>query len=259
MSKPPISQVKEIQSWFYDYLKTEIDPYDFGRFIPEWAEDTGVRLKDVDELTPSDLKPVKLKKFHDWLVANEKGIEWVGTGDVYAPAYLYFNEVSKMETGSWGIHFTEADPFGVFDRGTTLDGLALSSYKNTKDKVDCSKNLTDRIGTAEVVFGFSFTADQRNVLSVGRKYGQNAVLFQTDGAVRAWHIGDEEYQMIFPLCSEYNVIPMFDPRPGDIRIETEDGGEMTFKSLDEVIAYVEGLEQGVRSNPGERLVRVFED
>ncbi len=65
--------------------------------------------------------------------------------------------------------------------------------------------------------------------------------------------------MIFPLCSEYNVIPMFGPEPGDIRIQTEGGEEMTFKSLDEVIAYVEGRESGVRANPSQRLVRVFEE
>jgi hypothetical protein len=260
MSKPPIAQVQEIQSWFYDFLKQKVDPYDFGRYIEEWASDTGVRLKDPDETTPHDLTPSQLKKFEKWIVDEEKGIDWLSTGDPFAPAYLFFDEVSKLPVGSWGIHFTEADAFDVFDRGTTLDALALSTAKRTKDKVDCSKNLTDKIGTGEVVFGFAFTADQKNVLSMGQKYGRNAALFQTDGAVRAWHVGDEEYQMIFPLCSEYNVIPMYGPRPGEITIGTEDGGEAVFQSLEDVIRYVKsGERKGVQANPSKRLVRVFEE
>lgn len=257
MRKPPLSQVQNLQDWFYQYLKMEVDPYDFNNYLPEWAE--AERIRGIDsETTPHDLKPAQLKKFEKWLRETEKGIDWVSTGDIYAPAYLYFNEVSKMPEGSWGIHFTRAESFDVFDRGTTLEGLALSTHKNKKDVASCPKNLTDDIGTAEVVFGFAFPALERNVLRRGLdKYGRNAVLFQTDGAVRAWHIGDEEYQMIFPLCSEYNVIPLIEPKPGDIQVGTEGGEVATFQTLEDVIAYAErDQKRAVQANPSRRLVRL---
>lgn len=258
MNKPPLKLVQNIQDWLFDYLDTEVDPYDFGRYLMDWAKEERVRGIDRDTV-PSDLKPEKLKKFETWLVDTERGIDWLSTGDVYAPAYLFFNEVSKMPVGSWAIHFTN-ESFNVFSKGTTLEGLALSSHKTKKDVVNCEKNLTDDIGTAEVVFGFAFSALDRNVLRMGLdKYGRNAVLFQVDGAVRAWHIGDEEYQMVFPLCSEYNAIPIVDPRPGDIRIETEGGEEAVFGSIEDVISYVStGERRSVQVNPSRRLVRVSE-
>ncbi len=257
MKKPPLELVQFIQDWFYGYLKTEVDPYDFGSYLMDWAEDENI--SGIDEETgPSDLKPAKLKKFEKWLKDTERGIHWLASGDIYAPAYLYFNEVSKMPEGSWGIHFTRAESFDVFDRGTVLDGLALSTHKNKKDVVDCSRNISEGIGPAEIVFGFAFPALDRNVLHMGlNKYGRNAVLFQTDGAVRAWHVGDEEYQMIFPLCSEYNVIPLVGPRPGAIQVETEGGEVATFEGLEDVIAYVDrGEKRTVQANPSRRLVRL---
>lgn len=258
MSKPPVKQVKNIQEWLFDYLDTQIDPYDFNRYLPQWAKEAGVRLPD--ETYVEDLKPARLKKFKEWLIDREKGIDWVSTGDIYAPAYLYFNEVKKLPAGSWCIHFTNADGFEVFEQGTTLEGLALSTHKVNKDTVDCKKNLGDDIGSFDVVFGFAFEARERqagslrmDVMSHGlSKYGENAVLFQTDGGVQAWHVGDEEYQVIFPLCSEYNVIPMYHPDPVEIVIQTVGGGEETFASLEEVIAYIGGAQK----DPSRRLVRM---
>lgn len=243
--KPPVAQVQNIQSFIFDYLDTEVDPYDFSEYLPEWMKSVGIKWKGEDRPMADDLKPAQYKKFEQWLVDKEKGIEWISTGDIYAPAYLYFNEVNKLPIGTWCVHFTKADPFGVFDQGTTIEGLALSTHKREKDLVDCRKNLTDEIGAAEHVFGFAFEAKERggvyrqmDVMSRGlSKYGDHAVLFQTDGAVRAWHIGDEEYQVIFPLCSEYNVVPMLNPDPSEIKVSTDSGEEVVFASLEDVIAY----------------------
>lgn len=262
MKKPPLAQVQEIQDWLHDYLDVEIDPYDFSSYLEEWVEAEGVRGVRVSfDTSPGDLKPAQLKKFEKWLIDNSKGEEWVSEGDIYAPAYLYFNEIEKLPPGSWGIHFTKSRSFDAFEKGTTIEGMGLSVYKKQKDVVDCGKNLNlgnDGVGPSEIVFGFAFPALQRNVLHMGLdKYGQNAVLFQTDGAVRAWHVGDEEYQMIFPLCSEYNVIPLVEPRPGDIQIETEGGEAAAFKTLEDVIAYAERDEKrAVQANPSRRLVRL---
>lgn len=268
MKTPPIKLVKNIQDWLFDYLTPDegLDPYDFREGIVDWMEADPRARKDKDgrniddETGVEDLSKAQFKRFKKWLIDNRKGEDWVASGDIMAPAYLFFTDVKKLPTGTWCLHFTRANAFDVFEKGTTLDGLALSTWKREKAVVDCEKNLGEDIGSAEVVFGFAFTADTRDVLARGSKYGMNAVLFQIDGGVRAWHIGDEENQVIFPLCSEYNVIPMADPRPGDIRIETEGGEEMVFGSIQDVIKYVEGREVSeVQANPSRRLVRVFEE
>jgi hypothetical protein len=106
--------------------------------------------------------------------------------------------------------------------------------------------LTDSIGSWSVVYGFAFNADARNVLSWSNreKYGKNAVLFQSDGAVEAWHYGDEERQVIFPLCSEYNVIPLYAPEPGNVTVgEVDDEDEATnrYDSIQDVIADAEKI------------------
>jgi len=33
MKKPPLELVQFIQDWFYGYLKTEVDPYDFSHYL----------------------------------------------------------------------------------------------------------------------------------------------------------------------------------------------------------------------------------
>ena len=265
MSKPPVKMAQMHQGWLADYLDIDIDPYDFNHELLDWAKAAKIRKdgegrKFDDETSCHELSEKQLEAFKQWLIKNHKGEDWVSTGAIDVPAYLYFTEVKRLPVGTWCIHFTGKDPFGVFEYGTTLEGLALSTHKREKDQVDCDKNLTEDIGSAEVVYGFAFLASDRDVLYRGQKYGRNAVLFQTDAGVRAWHIGDEEYQVIFPLCSEYNVIPMVEPQPGDIRIQTESGDDVEFKTLDEVIAYVEKTEtKALRSNPSRKLVRVFEE
>ena len=237
VKKPSVRKVRRVQKELHAYLDIELDPFDFDPFIREWMEEVGIRWEQPDEPFADDLTPAQLKQFTKWLVDTEKSIYYVTHDPLYAPAYLVFSEVSRLPAGSWGIHFTDADPFEAFDQGSTIQGLALSTWKKEKDVVDCAKNLGDDIGPFETVFGFAFLAGQRNILSHGSKYGRNAVLFQTDGGVRAWHSGDEEYQMIFPLCSEYNVIPLYNPQPGEITVETKEGKELIFSSVEDVADY----------------------
>jgi hypothetical protein len=122
-----------------------------------------------------------------------------------APAYLYFGEVVQLPPGAWLVHFTKAD-FASFDRGTTLEGLALSTWKRSKDEVDCERNLSGELGPFEIVYGFAYDPEgSGNWADRARGYGYSVLFFQTDCAVSAWHWGDQEQQVIFPLCTEYNV------------------------------------------------------
>lgn len=242
-----------VQEYLFSYLTPPggLDPYDFNRYLREWAESPWTKggFDLPEEVVVSDLKKDQVEDFKRWLIDHDKAADWLGSGDVfYAPAYLFFSEVEKMPKGTWGIHFTN-EPFKAFDRGATLEGLALSSWKKEKAKAQCPKNLSDDLGTFEYVFGFAFDATGHDVLSAGRKkYGKNAVLFQTDAGVLVYHSGDEEYQLIFPICSEYNVIPLF-LGSGKIVIPTQDDKEeVEFDSLEEVLEYVQD-EKRVRANP----------
>jgi hypothetical protein len=258
MKKPPVRKVREVQNWLFDYLDIDLDPYDFTRELQAWAEAEEVSAdwkgNPIDrDTTPHELTDRQRKAFKEWLIDHEKGIEWVSTGDIYAPAYLYFNEVKKLPAGTWCVHFSEQS-FDVFESGTTLEGLALSTHKKTKDIVDCKKNLGPDIGTFEVVFGFAFEADTRDVGWRGQKYGNHAVLFKTDGGVRAWHIGDEEDQVIFPLCSEYDVIPLGEIGGGVIvcNYEGADGEGLQFDTIQALIRYIE-VEEKAGHRPIQRL------
>lgn len=234
MNKPPVKKVKELQDWLYIDLTPEggLDPYHFSHYLEEWAALEEIDLGDEPEVYK--LTPEQLEGFKDWLIETEKGIEFARQMPYESPAYLTLQYAKKLPSGTWCIHFTPSDPFEAFDRGTTIDGLHLSSWTEKKTFVDCKKQLSDNIGSGEVVYGFAFLADKVNVLEQSHSYGDNAVLFQTDGGVLAYHVGDEENQVIFPLCSEYNAIPLYNPKPGEI-VVYEGGKELRYERLQDLI------------------------
>jgi hypothetical protein len=247
LEKPPARIVRKLQKYLYDYLSVEVDAYDFPNyFLEEWGKEAGV---EIDENTYADsLTASQLKAYEQWLIDREKGVEWVTQDPLGSAAYLTLNEVSRMPAGTWGIHFTNQAPFDAFDRGVTLDGLQLSTWLKEKVPVDCKKNLSDELGTMEYVWTFAFEAlghprgggSRMDILSYGKpKYGDNALLFQTDGAVRAWHVGDEEYQLILPACSEYSVVPLLDPYPGEVGCTLQNGQEVKFDTVEDLIKYLE--------------------
>jgi len=243
------------QKYLYEYLKIVIDPYDMPhRFIEQWAEEAGVK---VDEEDFADvLTPVQLKAYEAWLIKHEKGIELVERNPADAPAYLTLKWPELMPRGTWAIHFTNQGTFESFSQGATIPRLALSTWWKDKEKARCPENLSDKLGTYEYVYVFAFQASKIDGMLgyASRKYGKNAILFQTDGAVNAYHIGDEEHQLILPACSEYNVIPIRGIGDG-ISCGFEDSGEgdgLSFDTIKDLIAYVEqGEARGER--PLERL------
>lgn len=232
------------QKYLYEYLKIKIDPYDMPhRFLEQWAEQAGVK---VDEETyPDELTEKQLADYEAWLIKNEKGIALVEHDPAGAPAYLILHHPKIMPKGTWAIHFTDEEPFDAFRQGATIPRLAYSTWWKEKEKARCPENIGDTLGTYEYVYIFSFDARSRAVISRGSKYGRNAVLFQTDGAVEAYHIGDEEDQVIVPACSEYNVIPIRGIKDG-ISCgfnDSGDGGDgLSFDSIEDLIAYVEKAE-----------------
>lgn len=230
-----------IQDWLFGYLSdNELDPHDApSNYLEEWAEETGQDLPE--DALAQDLSDEDLAAYREWLVNNQKGAHFVEHDPFEAPAYLMLDDPKKMPPGTWCVHFTNAAPFHAFDRGATLQGLHLSTWRKEKTFVDCKKNLDwDNVGIYDVVFGFAFTANSVSKSSLferaRRKYGRNAILFQVDCGVEAYHHGDEERQVIWPLCAEKNLVA-FDMIDGfgTVAVQDEDGETVFFDKLDDLI------------------------
>jgi hypothetical protein len=241
------------QKYLYEYLKIEIDPYDMPhRFLEQWAEEAGVKIDEDDHADA--LTADQLKAYEAWLIKNEKGIELVERDPSGAPAYLIIKWPKLVPKGIWAIHFTDDDPFESFNQGATIPRLAFSTWWKEKEPARCPENLTDQLGTYEYVYVFAFKALERNIDRRGTKYGKNAILFQTDAAVEAYHVGDEEDQLMIPACSEYNMIPIRNIEDGiSCSFEGAKEGEgLSFDSVKDLIAYVEKAE-AAGERPLERL------
>jgi hypothetical protein len=247
--KKPYGQYKGYypQKYLYEYLKIEIDPYDMPHeFLEQWAREVGLDVGDDDHA--DSLTPKQLKDYEAWLIKHDKGIMLVQDDPANAPAYLTLKWPELMPRGTWAIHFTSGESFESFSQGATIPRLALSTWWKDKEQARCPENISDKLGTYEYVYIFAFDALDRAVISRGSKYGKNAVLFKTDAAVKAYHSGDEEYQLIIPACSEYNVIPIRGIADG-ISCAFGDSEEegLSFDTIKDLIDYVEKAEtQGKR-------------
>jgi hypothetical protein len=251
----------DVQGELFNYLNIDMDPFDFADQMPQWAAEAGVALGDEPQV--EDLTEAQLKSFHDWLVENENQF----IGDIppeLVPSYVFLRSPRKLPKGSWLVHFTNADPFKAFDRGATImDGLHLTVGGGKTKVEDRNYNISDRPGSYERVYGFAFGLAREGAGRGGPidllryahdKYGENIVLFQSDMAVEAYHGGDEEYQAIFPIGSDYNAVPLR-YRDGRLYGQTESGDEVEFDSLADVLAYVK-KEGRVLVNPYDPLVRI---
>lgn len=232
------------QKFLYEYLNIDIDPYDFPRYmLRDWAEEAGV---SVDEDSYADsLSKKQLQDYKQWLIKHNKDAEYLQASPSEAPSYLTLKFPEKTPKGTWGIHYTNEGIFESFQYGATIPRLALSTWYEQKEKARCPENLTDKLGTYEYVYIFSFKATRYPLSYGARKYGKNAILFQTDAGVEADHLGDEEHQLIVPACSEYNVIPLRAVDEGIIvcSFKDEEKEGLEFESIENLIRYVETEEK----------------
>lgn len=232
------------QTYLFRYLEIDLDPYDFPQYmLEEWAQENDVKLEE--DTYVSDITDDQRKAFEQWLRANSKEVELLERDPAGAPAYLTLRYPELAPKGTWAIHYTNEGTFKSFEHGATRDRLALSTWYKEKEVARCDENLTDELGDAEYVYIFAFKADRYSLSYGTRKYGKNAVLFQTDAGVEAYHIGDEEHQLIVPACSEYNVIPLRRVDEGVIvcSFEGDEDKGLEFETIEALITYVETEEK----------------
>jgi hypothetical protein len=177
-------------------------------------------------------------------------------------AWRTIQATRKMKPGIWYRHGAKS-PFRNFLYGTKYCGMATSANRGAKATVDCTTNLLASTPESERVWGFAYPARmtaygksirrsrglwtdedekideirQNHVYrgSLWSKYGQAAVYFKTNAAVEAWHLGDNDWQIIFPLCSEYDVFTSDDakqfPNGADDAMDYIDSGKGKFSGL----------------------------
>lgn len=227
------------RDYLFDYLSIDVDPYDFAHYLPEW-------FRDTDEVDPTEyveeLGEAKLERFKKWLIDNKKGYEYADEMPYESPAYLHMSAEKKLPRGTWCAHFSNS-PFDRLEYGATIEGLHLSTWRRDRKSAPakCPDNLSLDRAPFEVVYGFAYLLSSfRDVREPASKYGRYIILFQTDEGILAHHYGDEEKQVIFPLCSEYNVRHIvFDSASGQVVAQTHGGREVPFPSVPEVVRYVE--------------------
>lgn len=146
----------------------------------------------------------------------------------------------KMKPGVWYSHSTTRDPFRRFTYGTNYCQMFESVNKVNKDRADCAVNLTNMIPDDQRVWGFAYLAP---ITTYGRElrksqglwspedeqaynmrrwmlyrsgrsqaYGNNTIYFKSNAAIEIYHTGDHDWQIMFPLCSEYDVFTSDDAR-----------------------------------------------
>jgi len=107
----------------------------------------------------------------------------------------FFEEPKPLPKGTWLLHYTK-NPAGIVKNefhGGHLDHLGLTRGGGKRLEGD---------------HGLAYTLDKAGgdgTHTVGREFGENAILFQSDDAVESWHKSDDEYQVIFDVNTMKNV------------------------------------------------------
>lgn len=222
-------------------LGDKLYPDDFNHLVSDWASDAGI--EDVEPgTTASELTRDERTAFTKWLrspKASAAIIQWVRDEPTALPPYAYFSEPSRVDSETWLLHFTSKSPFTQFNRGATYENLALTKHRPAaaSTAVDCKKNLSEDATSFEaVVFGFAVAPQGRFPFrEMARLYGRNGVLFRSSLAVRAFHNGDEDWQVIFPLCSERDVLAIWEINARGGGVVDVDGERVECDTFDEVV------------------------
>ena len=211
---------------------------------PEFmAERYGVKDEDVMDRyeAPAPGTP-RYIEFRAWADEQDIMYRWYHEREAdELPPYLVFSSPTAVTDGTWLIHFSH-DPFTSFDLGADIRSLAYTGRPGTKAPVaDCAKIVA---GSDMPLYGFAYEADDR-VYRYGHKYGRSSVLFRAEGAVRAYHSGDVEWQVIFPLCTKSvsTVYPLHLDEGGGVSIEDASYHEHYFDSLSELMAVLDTKRQ----------------
>lgn len=235
-----------------------VDGWDFDWLIPYYFKSLGKEPIDVDDRSIWLEDKNNKQAFESWIVDTPDVIPYLKEHVPNSiPAYCIFENPTALSAGSWLIHHSNSD-FYTFDRGALWEYIAYSNLVRQLAR-PTSKNLDDGISLYERVYGFAFTPEHNECIRGegifrcpinGPKYGRNILLFQSYAAVEAYHSGDEEYQVIFPIGSEYNVHRVYNNGHFWVIYDSDSGQSLEFETIWEVIDLLSPVKSKKRKRIG---------
>jgi hypothetical protein len=228
------SKLCEHAKFLASYLNIEFDPYDFSGYVGLWP---GVNQPPWESY--EDVPEDRQDEFAEWITGTVIP-RMMGSDPLSLPAYVFFRGAKTLPPGTWLVHFSP-DSFLSFAKGATLETLALSKHVSPKNLKSCEANLDPDSGIHETVWGFALEARglrHGQLREMSGNYGRGIMLFQTDCAVKAYHTDAGMDEVIFPLCSEYNVHRGTYQWPY-LNFESTGGTDQEYESLSAVIDDIE--------------------
>jgi hypothetical protein len=181
--------------------------YRFDGFIRDKKDDYP-ELKNIKNplyFNLEDLEVLRKNNPKIFDIFAEYLLDKVDSGDIGNPllplwAIFDYPEILK---NTWLIHFTDSKNISQimangFDGGiTNYDVLSYTDWASDKH----------RGGKDSFFYAFDVN-DVKKLKSYNGKYGDSAVMFRASG-VKAYHNGDEEFQVIFQGDTVSNIVPIF--------------------------------------------------
>jgi hypothetical protein len=173
---------------FLKYLKAGIDPHDFAHEIESFYEDLGEdppESFDVDE-------PYNFLDTPEFAEVKDKFVRYLEThispNMADLPTYLFLSGAKLLPRQTWLIHFSD-------DAGDIAEnGFEFGAEDFTQ--IGLTTHMTDNKRRQGHGWNFALKANDRDVKLASKKYGEEAVMFQSAG-VEAYHQGDNEQQVVF--------------------------------------------------------------
>ena len=218
-------------------MKAGFDPYDFAYELKDYLEREGELTPEMEEQHEND--PGSLVE--QWVAtatnADKASFQQyvenrVGRSEnAYdSPPYMHMSH-EKMVPATWLVHFTD-DANGVASQGfkyghEDMIGLHLTTWKRDRQK---------RPG-----YNFAFLATDSRNISMGKKYGSEAVVFWSS-AVQVYHYGDQESQLIFwgPGVNPSMIFPITPDSDSGQWVVPNEWGRRVFSSedIDDCIGWI---------------------
>jgi hypothetical protein len=220
-----------VDQQLYDYLADGLD-----RLVIEYAGLNGMLdVRKYDDLPEEEVDPFyeHLSQIRDDYGSREAQLK--------SPPAAYLISMGVLKPRTWLVHRTKKPCFGEFDRGTTIRGLHLATWKSHKTKVKSrSANLSPSLSLARRVWGFAFFPEDIDASETQESYGDNVIFFQSDQGVVVEHLTDEEKQIIFPVGADYNHVcgAYEDPSSSRVVFTAPDGSVMRARDCQEAVEYL---------------------
>jgi len=191
-------------AYLRDYLKNGFDPYDFSYFIKEYLDSKSIDYDDDMEyydIFEEWIQKASKDQIEDFKNYTENNNIYDGLDGWNSPPYSAM-DFTKYISPTWMIHFTN-DAQGVADNGFVY------GHEEMKEGLHLTTHKVDRYQGSGYNFSFEFGTREASNAARSGKYGEEAVLFWSDG-VQVSHWGDEEEQIIFwgPSVNKSLIFPI---------------------------------------------------